>query len=103
MNHYPQGSLVQFQVIFRDLNGFAVDPTVVTFSAQVGTNAPSATITYAGATTPSVGVIGRTGVGRYSTWFDATSVSGQVVGKWPSTGVGQAEKWDCVIIDPSPF
>jgi hypothetical protein len=103
MNHYPQGSLVQFQNIFRDINGFAVDPTAVTFALKVGQNPSSAPITYTSATTPAVGTIARTGVGRYCTWGDTTSISGPLVGKWTSTGAGQAEVEDCVYIDPAAF
>ena len=104
MSCYQTGNLIEFEVIFRNgPNGQRVDPGVVTFAYQVGTNASVAPITYVSATAPAIGVIGRTGVGRYSTWVDVTSIVGQVTGKWVSTGVGKAETWDTITVEAAPF
>jgi|GEM_PF-5640214 hypothetical protein len=113
MNSYPEGSLVQFQNIFRDDNGYPVDPEVVTFAWGLGTltgdtwtpsGPPNAPITYSGATTPAVGTLARVTRGHYLTWVDATGVANEnIAGKWVATGTGQAEKWDYVYIQAAPF
>jgi hypothetical protein len=105
MKHYPEGSLVQFQNVFRDANGFAVDPEVVTVTIQAGSGPPGATLTYSGATVPAVGTLARVGVGRYATRADSTDCGGaELAALWIAPpGTGQAEKWDTVYIDPAPF
>lgn len=106
-----EGNLEKFFVTFRT-DGKAVDPGVVNFAYQSGVLAgevwtpggpASSTTTYASATVPAVGVIARTGVGRYETWVDVTSLGGWLAGKWWSTGAGQAETWDYVEVETAPF
>jgi hypothetical protein len=114
MNSYPEGSLVQFQNIFRDDNGYPVDPEVVTFTWETGTlvlpddwtpsGPPSTPITYSGATSPAVGTLARYAAGHYLTWVNSTGVANENIGgKWVSTGAGQAAKWDYVYIQGAPF
>jgi hypothetical protein len=104
MNHYQEGSLIRFTVIFKDVaTNTLIDPDIVEFSWRVGTDEPSAVIRYGSATVPVVGTIARLSLGTYETLGDATGVWGEAIAKWFSTGNGQATVLDPVVIDRDPF
>lgn len=112
---YLEDNIIEFEMVFTDPNNndIAIDPTVVTFqfwfsSAAGGVPSPlGAVLTYSGSSTPAVNTVFRIlnadGVYCYRAWIDTTGLSisgdfGTGVGKWKSTGVGQAADNDWVNI-----
>lgn len=104
MAAYQEGNLIRFTVVFTDtITGDLVDPDTVSFSWRVGTFPVSSILTYASATVPAVGVLARLSEGTYETLGDATGLWGEAIGKWKSTGNGQAKVLDPITIDRDPF
>ena len=61
MNSYQEGSVIHFDVVFRnEITNAAVDPGTVTFSYQLNGGASSTPVAFSGATVPAVGVVAKT-------------------------------------------
>ncbi len=97
---YLQGNVAVSTVSFTvQATGAAIDPTTVTVKYSINGGAFSAPITYAGASSPAVGVVARLGAGQYQVQIDTTGIaSGPLVFLWQSTGTGQAAVEDAIPI-----
>ena len=89
---YINGGVAYFDVFFTDtVTGTLVDPSgVVSFYTQLGSNTPSATITWTAAVTSSVGVVAKIATGHYQTQVAIVGSSGLLTGYWAGTGTGAA-------------
>jgi hypothetical protein len=78
----------KFEVLDGE-TGLRVDPSTATLRYVCGDSEP-VTLVYAGASTPSVGVLSRIAVGYFQAWIDTTPMTGIFAGYPVTTGVGQA-------------
>ena len=96
---YLSGNVVRFDVSFTNTStGAPVDPTTVTFSYQINSGSFNAPVTYTSATTPAVNVIAKMATGQYEVWVNTTGITGQLTGKWVSTGTGAASVLDTITV-----
>ena len=122
MSRYTAGMKVRASAAFYDnsqvaasapagTNGPLVDPSVVYFvfgprASQPVVDPDTAALTtwsyYGFGDSRNIGSIVRDGVGLYHADIDTTSVQGEMLYRFSSTGVGQAIAYSGFIVDPSP-
>ncbi len=118
MIRYLQDNVIEFEIVFvdPDNNDIPVDPAVVTFQfwysqdSVTPATAYGSVITYSNATSPAVNTICRIqnedGLYCYRCRIDTTPLTivgdyGMGIGKWKSTGAGQAAANDYVLVQAS--
>jgi hypothetical protein len=89
MKSFVDGDVVSCVATFADRDFKDLDPASVTFMYQIGTGTVTS-VSFAGATTPSTGVVAKNDVGVYEFWIDTTGFPGSYTVQAKGTGQGQA-------------